>query len=120
MNKNLDTYVHTCPHCKERKLNSYFRGNHKGAYYNPKLKMMRDRYFCTKECYEDYSNQFIVEVYNGKPIYCIEVDGEKRYMPYFEAFYYFTDIEDCKKRMATKNVAVVNMGMHPILSSMNY
>lgn len=105
MDINFEKYVWSCPHCQER-LNSWFRGNFKGNYFNKKLNTLRDRYFCTKECYEDYKNQYIVEVYNGQPIYCIEMDGEKRYMPYFEAHYYFTNIDDCKRRMDAKHIAI--------------
>ena len=101
----MTKYVWSCPHC-QTKLNSWFRGNFQGKYFNNKLNTLRDRYFCTKECYEDYKNQYIVEVYNGQPIYCIEMDGEKRYMPYFEAHYYFTNIDDCKRRMDAKNIAI--------------
>lgn len=32
-------------------------------------------------------------------------------MPYFEANYYFINVNDCKKRMDLKNVAVVDMNM---------
>ena len=107
MDEKIREYIHTCPHCKG-KLNDWFRGNFKGRYLNKKLNTFRSRYFCTEECYEDYKKDFVVEIYNDKPIYCVEIDGEKRYMPYFEASYYFTNIDDCKKRMDMKGVAVVN------------
>lgn len=42
--------------------------------------------FCTKECYEDYKKDFVVEIYNDTPIYCIEINGKKRYMPLLEAW----------------------------------
>jgi hypothetical protein len=99
----------TCPHCG-KKLNDFFCGNYKGAFFYKNLKSIRPRYFCTKECYEDYEKDFVVEVYNGKPIYCVEVDGEKRYKPYLEAGYYYTTIDDCKERMDAK-VAVVDIDM---------
>lgn len=60
------------------------------------------RLFCNEECYNEYIKQFEVEVYNGRPIYAIEYDGEMRYMPYWFSNYYFTDIENCKKRMDLK------------------
>ena len=110
MNKTLDGYAHTCPHCKGE-LNDWFRGNFKGRFPNKKLNTFRARYFCTEECYEDYKKDFVVEVYNEQPIYCVEIDGEKRYMPYFEANYYFTNIDDCKKRMDMNGVAVVDLSM---------
>lgn len=97
--------LRSCPHC-QAKLNDWFRGNFQGKYFNKKLDTLRRRYFCTKECYEDYKNQYIVEIYNDQPIYCIEIGGEKRYMPYFEAHYYFTNIDDCKRRMDAKNIAI--------------
>ena len=114
MDEKMREYVYTCPHCKG-KLNDWFRGNFKGRYLNKKINTFRARYFCTEECYEDYKKDFIVETYNDKPIYCVEIDGEKRYMPYFEANYYFTNIDDCKKRMDMKNVAVVDMNMYGFL-----
>lgn len=107
MNERMREYVITCPHCKG-KMNSFFRGNFRGKYFNKKLNTFRDRYFCIEKCYEDYKKDFVVEIYNDKPIYCIDVDGEKRYMSYFEASYYFTTIDGCKKRMDMKNVAVAN------------
>ncbi len=94
-------YIKVCPYCG-KELNSWCRGNFRGVYFNPKLKSMRTRYFCTEGCYKEYIKPFIVEVYNDKPIYCVEVDGEKRYMPYFEAPYYFTNIDVCRKRMESR------------------
>ena len=117
MDEKFREYVHTCPHCKG-KLNDWFRGNFKGSYLNKKINTFRPRYFCTKECYEDYKKQFVAENYNDRPIYCMEMDGEKRYMPYFEATYYFTNIDDCKKRMDMKNVSVVDMNMYGFLMNL--
>lgn len=114
MDKKMKEYVFTCPHCR-KEMNSFFRGNFKGRYLNKKLNTFRSRYFCTKECYEDYKKDFVVEIYNDKPIYCVEIDGEKRYMPYFEANYYFTNIDDCRKRMDMKNVVVVDLNMFGLL-----
>lgn len=107
MDEKMREYIHTCPHCKG-KMNDFFCGNFRGRYLNNKLNTFRSRYFCTEECYEDYKKDFVVEIYNDKPIYCVKIDGEKRYMPYFEANYYFTNIDDCKKRMDMKNIAVIN------------
>lgn len=104
----LNDYVFTCPHCGKR-LNSWLVGNPIGKYLylNAKQNKFSPHSFCTEECYEDYKKNFVVEIYNDKPIYCVEIDGEKRYMPYFEANYYFTNIDDCKKRMDMKSVAFV-------------
>ena len=108
--------ISTCPHCGKR-LNDWFFGNTRGKYLhiNAKHNKFRQRYFCTKECYEDYKKDFIVEIYNDQPVYCVEIDEEKRYMPYFEATYYFTNIDDCKKRMDMKNISVVDMNMYGFL-----
>lgn len=99
-------YIYSCPHCKG-KMNDFFYGNFKGRYLNKKLNTFYPRAFCTEECYEDYKKDFVVEIYNDRPIYCVEINGEKRYMSYFEANYYFTDIDSCKQRMNMKNTAVV-------------
>ena len=96
-----------CPHCKGQ-MPPYFRGTVRGGYLNKKLNTFRQRLFCTKKCYEDYKKYFFVEIYNEQPIYCVEINGEKRYMPYFESDYYFTNIDDCKKRIDMKNIAVIN------------
>lgn len=106
----MKEYILTCPHCGI-KLNDWLRGNFKGVYLNKKLNTFRPKPFCIEECYEDYKKDFVVEIYNGRPIYCVEMDGENRYMPYFEARYYFTNIDDCKKRMDMNGVAVVDLSM---------
>lgn len=98
-----------CPNCTA-KLNDFCRGNYKGRYFNPILQTVSFRCFCTKECYENYKEQFVVDIHNNQPIYCIETNGAKRYMPYFESDYYFTNIDDCKQRMDMKNVSVVSFG----------
>lgn len=113
----LNERAFTCPHCKER-LPDWMRGAFRGRHLNNKLNIFRSKMFCTKECYEDYKKDFVIEVYNEKPIYCMEIDGEKRYMPYFEANYYFTNIDDCKKRMDARNVAVVDMNMYGFLMNL--
>ena len=107
MKTDMKNYVLVCPHCG-KPLNSFLRGNFRGRYLNKKLDTFKGRYFCTEECYSVYKNQFIVEMYNNQPIYCVEIDGEKQYLPYFEANYYFQNIDDCKKRMDIKGVSVVN------------
>lgn len=65
------------------------------------------RLFCSRECYNDFKKRFEIETYNGNPIYCFDIDGEKRYVPYFDSLYYFTTLEDCKKRMDTKNISII-------------
>jgi hypothetical protein len=117
MDEKIREYIYSCPHCKG-KMNDFFRGNFKGRYLNKKLNTFRFKHFCTEECYEDYKKDFVVEIYNNKPIYCVEINGEKRYMPYFEAEYYFTNIDDCKKRMDMKNTAVVDMSIYGFLNNM--
>ena len=107
MNIDIKNYVLTCPHCG-KPLNSFLRGNFRGRYLNAKLNTLQSRHFCTKECYNIYKNQFVVEIYNNQPIYCIKIDNETQYLPYFESNYYFTNIDDCKKRIDMKTVAVVN------------
>lgn len=105
MDEKMREYIYSCPHCKG-KLNTWFLGNFKGNFLNKKLNTFRPRYFCTRKCYEDYKKNFVVQIYNNRPIYCVEIDGEKRYIPYFEAHYYFTNIDDCKKRMDANNIAI--------------
>ncbi len=62
--------------------------------------------FCDEACYEKYKKQYEVDVYNGEPIYMVHVDGKDVYLPYFESPYYFTNIEDCKRRMDMKTVGI--------------
>lgn len=115
----LNERAFTCPHCKG-KLPDWMRGAFRGRYLNNKLNTFRSKMFCTKECYEDYKQDFVVEVYNDQPIYCVEIDGEKRYMPYFEANYYFTTIDDCKKRMDMKNIAIVSDNIFKFMWTMQW
>lgn len=106
----LSERAFTCPHCKG-KLPDWMRGAFRGRYLNKKLNTFKGKCFCSRECYEDYKKDFVVEFYNDKPMYCVEIDGEKRYMPYFEANYYFTNIDDCRMRMGMRGVAVVDPRM---------
>ena len=89
----------TCPYCGN-KLPLLSRTNYNGLCYFKNT--MARRAFCSKECFDKYMEQFVVEIYNGLKIYCVEFDGEKRYMPYWECGYYFTGIEDCKMIMDLK------------------
>lgn len=84
-----------CQHC-QKELNDFYIGNCKGKYFDEQSGTFRNAIFCSEECYNDYKLKYIIELFNGKPIYCVEVNGEKRYMSYFEAKYYFTNIYDCK------------------------
>lgn len=102
----LNERIFICPHCKG-KLNDWFMRNHRGRYLDKEANTFKTRQFCTQECYEDYKKDFVVEIYNDNPIYCVEIEGEKRYMPYFEANYYYTNIDDCKRRMDMKGIAVL-------------
>ena len=62
--------------------------------------------FCDEKCYEQYKKNFEIEIYNERPIYMIQVNGEKRYMPYWFSHYYFTDIDDCKRRMDSSRISI--------------
>lgn len=75
--------------------------NLKGYDKNGKRKL-----FCNQECYDQYKKQFEVEVYKGCSIYAVEYFGEKRYMPWWFSNYYFTNIEDCRKRIDRKEVGI--------------
>lgn len=108
-----------CPHCKGQ-MPDWMKGAIRGRYLNKRLNTFRPKWFCTKECYEDYKKDFVVEIYNDQPIYCVEIHKEKRYMPYFEANYYFTTIDDCKKRMDMKHIAVVNDAMFKFMWAMEW
>ena len=79
-----------------------FSVNLKGYDKNGKRKL-----FCSQECYDQYKRHFEVEVYNGYSIYAVECSGEIRYMPYWFSNYYFTNIEDCRKRIDMKNIGIV-------------
>lgn len=60
--------------------------------------------FCCEECKNEFLKQYEVEEYKGNKIYCI--DGG--YMPYFECAYYFTSLDECRKRIdeALKGIGV--------------
>ena len=104
--KNTLEGIIKCPHCTGQ-MPEWMKGAVRGGFLNERRGIFHQRWFCSKECYDDYKKNFVVEIYNDKPIYCVTIDGEKRYMPYFEASYYFTDIEGCRRRMDMK-VAVIN------------
>ena len=62
---------------------------------------------CFNEAFVSLKESRFVEKYNGKNIY--QKDG--LYAPYWESSYAFDNIEDCKKRMDMKGVAVTPFGM---------
>lgn len=62
--------------------------------------------FCNEDCFKSYINQYQVKEYKGRPIYMVDVDGEKRYMPYWFSPYYFITLEDCKRRMDNDIVGI--------------
>lgn len=98
-------YIVKCKYCNKEIGETNFKTfavNFKGYDNKGKRKL-----FCNEKCYNEYIRQFEIEEYNGNPIYTVECNGEVRYMPYWFSNYYFTDIEDCKKRMGLKNIAIV-------------
>ena len=100
----------TCYQCgreisEENSLRNYIK------YARPTLEASRKRPFCCDVCYQKYLNERQVGEYNGSPIYKKIIDGKEYFVPYIEAWYGFENIEDCKKRMSMKNVAVVDRGM---------
>lgn len=93
-------YIVKCKYCNKEIGETDFKTfstTFKGYAQNGKRKL-----FCNEECYSEYIKKFEVEIYNGYPIYAVKRDGEIRYMPYWFSNYYFTDIEECKKRMNLK------------------
>ena len=63
------------------------------------------------DCYEEADKAIkekrFVETYNGENIY--QKDG--MYAPYWGCGYAFDNLEDCKKRMDMKGVAITPFGM---------
>lgn len=97
-----------CQNCKSSLGNfslktfaSYFKG------YDERGKRIL---FCSEDCYEQYKKQFEVELYKTTPIYSVICDGEARYMPYWFSSYFFMNIDDCRKRIDSKNI-----GIYPVL-----
>lgn len=73
----------------------------KGVHANRTRKL-----FCDKVCYEKYIKQFEVEVYKDRPIYYIPSPEGMLYIPYWECYYGFKTIEDCKARMNSKTAVL--------------
>ena len=64
--------------------------------------------FCSEGCYQDYLNEDVVEIYNGKPIFLVESEQFGcLYLPYKEAVYGFKTIKECKERMDNKYLAYI-------------
>lgn len=68
----------------------------------------RRKPFCNEQCYQEYCKQFYVETYNGSNIYMTSINGQERYIPYMGCPYYFTTLEDCRKRLDKPYTSVVN------------
>lgn len=66
-------------------------------YPSERNKNGKKRWFCNEECIEQYKDQFCVEIYKGRKIYFIERNEKKGYVPYWDCYYYFANIEDCMK-----------------------
>lgn len=97
-----------CQNCKSTLGNFSFKtfaNSFKG--YNSRGRRVL---FCNEECYEQYKKNFEVEIYKNAPIYAVICGGETRYMPYWFSSYYFTNIDDCRKRIDSKNI-----GIYPVL-----
>ncbi|MBQ2396837.1 MAG: hypothetical protein II304_07395 [Bacteroidales bacterium] len=102
----------TCKHCNKelgsinfKVFSSYYKG------YDDKGKR---KLFCNEDCYNAYTKQFQIEEHNGKPIYKVDVNGESRYMPYWFSPYYFTTVEDCRKRIDATNIAILSCGLKEV------
>lgn len=54
--------------------------------------------FCNEDCFKKYIKQYQVEEWNGRPIYMVEVNGQKKFLPGWSSLCYFNTIEECKKR----------------------
>lgn len=91
--------IQTCEVCL-KKMPMFFIGCSKT--YNPKYK--RTMYVCSNKCKKEWEAQYFVEEYKGNKIYCI--DG--KYVPYLSCAYYFTTLEDCKKRIDKPHISYIS------------
>ena len=103
-------YIFKCYHCGTEIPEAGSIYNHK-KYARPTLETFGKRTFCCEKCYQKYLKDRQVGEYNGTPIYKKVWDGKEYFVPYIEARYGFENIEDCKKRMSMKNIAVVDPAM---------
>jgi len=102
-------YVIYCKHCGKELGKACFdiyRNVYKGFTADNKTGL-----FCNEDCYNAYCDKFLIEEYNGVKIYGIKINGQMRYIPYMGCAYYFTTLDDCKKRIDNKNIAMVDMNM---------
>lgn len=95
--------IYTCKVCGKL-MPDWFQGCRKTTLYyeNDKGFGMRTMYVCCDECKDKWEEKDFVEEYKGHKIYC--VNG--KYIPYYGCSYYFTTLEDCKKRIDTPNIAI--------------
>ena len=92
--------VNICISCG-KEMPAFYKGCSKT--YDPKFH--KNIYVCSNKCKEKWENQYFVEKYKGNNIYCI--DG--KYVPYLDCSYYFTTLEDCKKRIDKPHIAYVSI-----------
>lgn len=99
-NKNNLDKVFTCRICG-KKMRPFFAGSSKTLLIKNGVK--RVFVVCSEACKNTYESRFFVEEYKGNKIYCI--DG--KYVPYFDCNYYFETLEDCKKRIDLRSLAIM-------------
>lgn len=108
-----------CYQCGTEILEEISIYNYK-KYARPTLETSGKETFCCDECYQEYLKDRQVGEYNGEPIYKKVLDGKEYFVPYVEAWYGFENIEDCKKRMGMKNIAVVDPGTSALHNQMMF
>lgn len=108
-----------CYHCGTEISDALSIRNYK-KYARPTLETSVERPFCCEECYQKYLKDRQVGEYNGEPIYKKVWDEKEYFVPYIEARYGFENIEDCKRRMSMKNIAVVDMAMFALHNRMMF
>lgn len=72
------------------------------VYKKPKTKGKRG-YFCSKECYEQYTKLFEITY---KDVKMYQMDYEE-YVPYIGCTYYFKTAEDCYQRICHRGLAIL-------------
>lgn len=106
MNNQRKPITAPCPYCGKENEISFLNYKNYFTVRNGKKKL-----FCNENCYEKYKEQFFVKEYHRNKIYKFILDGKPFYVPYFEAAYGFTSLEDCKKRIDSK-CAVVDLNVY--------
>lgn len=96
--KEMMKVVMQCKVCGKQ-MPLFYKGCAKTTYYHPRKS--KPIFVCNNECKDKWESQYFVEEYKGNKIYCI--DG--KYIPYFGSVYYFTTLEDCKKRIDYPHMA---------------